>query len=301
MDVDFLDYMNVMEIALTTNKNMNKTKISLFLGVLIILYFFNFVGRCYGLYMNFIVTGIINFLFTFYLLKTNPFKKMGLFLIFIPFVLLTSVVIYGLINSERIPGIIGYFMYLFSSTSGLILYLSRKKIAVILIYFILLSLSILNYNNFFNFYYSIVDQNISVGKNLPKIEILDTKNKLQILNNNGKILVIDLWSNTCGNCIKDFPKFEKLKNEFANDSSVNFISINIFNKKSDIIESEKYLKKYTFKKYFTNRSIYKKLEFNSIPNYMLVGRNGKIKYFGNLNMETFETYNNIYKLIENEK
>jgi thiol-disulfide isomerase/thioredoxin len=251
--------------------------------------------------MNFIVTGVINFIFTYYLLKTNPFKKMGLFLIFFPFFLLTGAILNGLINSERMPGIIGYFMYLFSSISGLILFLSRKKRVVICIYFILLSLSILNYTNFFNYYYSIVDQNTCIGKNLPKIEIFDTKNNSQILNNNGKILVVDLWSNTCGNCIKDFPKFEKLKNEFKNDNTVDFISINIYNKKSDIIESEKYLKKYTFKKYFTDRSVYKKLDFNSIPNYMLVGKDGKIKYFGNLNMETYETYNNIYKLIENEK
>ena len=135
---------------------MNKTKISLFFGVLIVLYFFNFVGRSYGLYMNYIVTGVINFIFTYYLLKTNPFKKMGLFLIFLPFVLLSGAILNGLINSERMPGIIGYFMYLFSSISGLILFLSRKKRVVIFIYSILLSLSILNYNNFFNYYFQLL-------------------------------------------------------------------------------------------------------------------------------------------------
>jgi len=280
---------------------MKNIKITLFCLLLFILCFFNFVGRCYGLYMNFIVTGIINFLFTFYLLRINPFQKIGLFLIFLPFVLLTSVVIYGLMYSERMPGLLGYFMYLFSSTSGLLLFLSRKKVVVILVYLILLIILILNYTNFFNYYYSIVDQNTSIGKTLPKIVIFDSKNKSKILNNNGKILVVDLWSNTCGNCIKDFPKFEKLKNEFINDNTIDFISISIINKESDIIESEKYLNKYTFKKYFSNRSIYHKLDFNSIPNYMIVGKNGKIIYFGNLNMETFETYNNVYNLIEEEK
>jgi len=280
---------------------MKNIKITLFFLLLFILCFFNFVGRCYGLYMNFIVTGIINFLFTFYLLRINPFQKIGLFLIFLPFVLLTSVVIYGLMYSERMPGLLGYFMYLFSSTSGLLLFLSRKKVVVILVYLILLIILILNYTNFFNYYYSIVDQNTSIGKTLPKIVIFDSKNKSKILNNNGKILVVDLWSNTCGNCIKDFPKFEKLKNEFINDNTIDFISISIINKESDIIESEKYLNKYTFKKYFSNRSIYHKLDFNSIPNYMIVGKNGKIIYFGNLNMETFETYNNVYNLIEEEK
>jgi len=271
-----------------------------FLSLIIILYLVHFFGRFFGLYNYFIVAGIINLFLTYYLLRVNQFKKIGLLLIFFPLALSSIVVFLALFNSVPLPGIIGYFIYLTSSIFGILFYNINKKV-FLAIYAIIFLISIFQYQNMFNFYYSYIEKNSRVGLLLPKIEIFDNKNNSQILNNNGKILVIDLWSNTCGNCIKDFPKFEKLKNEFANDNSVDFISINIYNKRSDIVESEKYLKKYTFKKYFTDRSVYKKLDFNSIPNYMLVGKDGKIKYFGNLNMETHETYNNIYKLIENEK
>lgn len=280
---------------------MNKGKTILFFTILLILYFFNFVGRAYGLYMNFIVTGVINFIFTYYLLKINPFKKMGLFLIFLPFILLSLTVAYGIMNSEQMPGIIGYYMYLLSTAFGVLLYFSNKKIVISCIYVLFFTVSVLSYQNMFNYYYSIVDKNISVGKTVPKIEIIDKNGAKQLLKNNGKILVIDLWSNTCSNCIKAFPKFEKLKNDYKNDSQVNLIALNIYNKKSDILESEKFLKNYTFNNYYSDKSLYDKLSFNTVPNYMIVGKNGKIKYFGNLNMETLETYNNIYKLIENEK
>ena len=34
---------------------------------------------------------------------------------------------------------------------------------------------------------------------------------------------------------------------------------------------------------------------------MIIGKDGKIKYFGSLNIDKLETYNNIYELIENER
>lgn len=280
---------------------MNKGKTIQFFTILLILYFFNFVGRAYGLYMNFIVTGVINFIFTYYLLKINPFKKMGLFLIFFPFILLSLTVAYGLLNSEQMPGIIGYYMYLLSTAFGVLLYISNKKIVISCIYVLFFTVSVLNYQNMLHYYYSIVDKNINVGKVVPKIEISDKNGSKQFLKNNGKILVVDLWSNTCSNCIKAFPKFEKLKNDYKNDNKVAFLAINIYNKKSEILESEKYLKKYSFNNFYSDTLLFNKLNFNTIPKYMIIGKDEKIKYFGSLNMETLETYNNIYKLIENEK
>lgn len=280
---------------------MNKRKIILFFILLLILYFFNFLGRFYGLYMNFVVTGIINFVITYYLLKINPFKKMGSFLIFFPMILLSLTVFYGILNSERMPGIIGYYMYLLSTAFGVLLYLSSKKILVSCIYLILFWVSVLNYQNMFNYYYSIVDKNVNIGKVAPEIEIIDKNGNIQILKNNGKILVVDLWSNTCSNCIKAFPKFEKIKNDFKDDKEVEFLAINIYNKESDILESEKYLKKYSFNNFYSDTLLFNKLNFNTVPNYMIIGKDKKIKYFGNLNMETLETYDNMYTLINNEK
>jgi thiol-disulfide isomerase/thioredoxin len=279
---------------------MNIKKFQFFL-ILFIIYFFNFFGREFGSYTNFIITGIINFIFTYYLLKINPFKKTGLFLIFFPLLLLSLVVFRALINSIRIPGIVGYYICLLATSFGTLLYLYNKKALISCIYSILFIVSVLNFNNIFNYYYSLVDKNINVGKVLPIITVIDINGSSKIIESKGKILLIDLWSNSCGNCIKSFPKFEKLKNEYAKDNEVEILAINIYNSKKEIIESEKFLKKYSFKNYYCDQTLFDKLNFNSIPNYMIVGRDNKIKYFGNLNMETFETYNNIYKLIENEK
>lgn len=272
-----------------------------FIILLLALYYFNFAGRSYGLLQNYIITGILNFIATFYLLKINPFKKVGLSLLFLPFVLLSATVLYGTINSQVMPGIIGYFMYVFSTLGGLILYRSHQKGRVIIVYTLFLALAFSNYYNLLNIYYSIARDNKVVGTELPNIWIRDKNGKKILLDNNGKILVIDLWSNSCVNCITAFPKFEKVKNDYTNDTSVDFLSINIYHNEKEISEAEKFLKGYTFKNYYSDESLYKKLNFNSVPYYVVVGKDNRIKYFGNLNIETLKTYNNIYKLIENEK
>ena len=280
---------------------MKNKKTILFICLTCALYYLNFMGRAYGLYNNFMLTGVFNFIVTFYLLTINPFKKTGLFLIFFPFVLLTVTVIHGLFNSIPMPGFIGYVMYLLSTGFGIFLYESNRKIIISVIYGLLFIIALFNYNNMYEFYYSIIQKNEIVGGKFPKIKLTDKYGTVTEIQSNGKIIVLDLWSNYCGNCIKAFPKFEKLTDDFQKDTEIDFYAINIYNNKKDISESEKYLKGYTFKNYYGNRSIFDTLNFNGVPIYMVVGKDGIIKYFGNLNTETFETYNNIYKLIEHEK
>lgn len=227
---------------------------------------------------------------------------MGLFLIFFPFLLSTFVVIYSIISSIPLPGIIGYSIYLISTIFSLIILRQKNTKIWIIIYAILVTSILINYNNLFNYYYSTIEKNETVGKTFPIIKLTDKFGKeFDLKNYKNKIIIIDLWANFCGNCIKAFPNFEKLKKDFEKDSEVKLLSINIYNNNLDIKNSEKYLKGYSFDNYFSDKTIYKKLDFSSVPSYLIIGKDGKIKYFGNLNIETYETYNNIYKLIENEK
>lgn len=281
---------------------MNSTfKKSLFVALLTLLYFFNVFGRFYGNYLNFIITGILNFIFIFYLLKINPFKKIGLILIFFPFALLTGIVIYGLVNTLKMPGLIGYYMYCLSTVFGIWLFVARNKILVILTYTLIYLSSVYLYPDLINYYNTQVNQSDNVGKALPKITIENLNgNKTELLTN-GKILFVDLWSNSCANCITAFPKFENLKNDFKDDKEIEFIAINVYNKRNDIAESRKFLEEFTFANYYTDETIFKLLDFNTFPHYMLIGKDGKIKYFGSLNVGEFENYNNAYKLIKNEK
>lgn len=278
-----------------------KKKTYIYIILLVVLYYFNLVGRRHGLFTNYIITGILNFIVTFYLLRINPFKKVGLSLIFLPFILLFGVMIGSIMSAEAIPGMPGIIMYIISTLGGITLYKSKQKDKVVIIYALILALAIHNYYNILNIYYDIAEHNEVVSTELPEIWIADKNGTKQRLTSTNKITVIDLWSNTCANCITAFPKFEKLKNDYKNDTEVNFLSINIYHNDKDIIKAEEFLKGYTFKNYYSDESLFEKLNFNAVPYYVLVGRDNRIKYFGNLNMETYETYNNIYKLIENEK
>lgn len=277
-----------------------KNKI-IFIILTLVLYYFNFLGRANGLFVNFMLIGIINFIFTYNLLKINPFKKMGLFLIFLPFLLLTFTICYGLYMKLAMPGILDYIMYLFSTSFGILIYKSSNKKNKIIIYTIIYFLLVYNYNNLMELYYTTKEQNVNINKLAPILNLEDKNGNKVIIKNENKILVIDLWSLSCGNCIKSFPKFEKVKNDYKNDNEVEFISINIYRSKNEIEKSEKIIDGYTFKNFYTDKSFFKKLNFNSVPNYMIIGKDNKIKYFGHLNVESYENINNIYKLIENEK
>jgi thiol-disulfide isomerase/thioredoxin len=273
----------------------------IFVALILVLYYFNFIGRAYGLYLNFVITGIINFIITYYLLKTNPFKKKGLFFLFFPFFLLTFTICYGFYMKLTMPGILDYIMYLVSTSFGILIYKCLNKKIVIIFYTIIYSLLVYNYSNLIEIYYSTKEENINVNKVLPILNLEDKNGKKTIFNNENKVLVIDLWSLSCVNCIKSFPKFEKVKNDFKNDKDVGFFSINIYQSKDEILKSEKIINKYSFSNFYSDKSLFNILNFNSVPNYMIVGKDRKIKYFGNLNVESYEDYNNIYKLIENEK
>ncbi len=259
-------------------------------------------GRFYGLYNYFILAGVLNIFLTYILLKTNPLRKMGLFLIFFPLVLSTFAVIFALIKSIFLPGLLGFIIYLTSSIFALLIYFHNKnKIIITLIYFITFMISSYNYENLMNFYNYNFEKNENVGKEIPHIDLLDENNNKTQIKKFNKIQVVDLWSNSCGVCIKSFPKFEKLKNHYKNDPDVNIFAVNVYNDTSEISQSKKYTKKYTFKNYYTDKKILAKLNFSAYPYYMIIGKDGKIKYFGDLNIETSETYNNIYELIDNEK
>lgn len=226
---------------------------------------------------------------------------MGLFLIFFPFLLLTFTICYGLYMKLTMPGILDYIMYLFSTSFGILIYKSLNKKIILIIYTIIYLLLIYNYSNLMELYYSTKEQNANVNKFAPILNLEDKNGQKVIIKNENKVLVIDLWSLSCGNCIKSFPKFEKVKNDFKNDNEVEFISINIYQSKNEIEKSEKIIGRYTFKNFYSDKSLFKKLNFNSVPNYMIIGKDNRIKYFGRLNVESYENINNIYKLIENEK
>ncbi len=79
---------------------------------------------------------------------------------------------------------------------------------------IFILLSIFLYNKF------LVPSNLS----LTTIETKDLKeNKVELIKFRGKPIVINYWATWCAPCVKEFPHFEKIKQQFGED--IHFIMI----------------------------------------------------------------------------
>jgi len=257
----------------------------------------------FGQIVAFAVTGLLFFVGGVFLLKKNPFqnKIIGYLLIFGFYpTLIFGMVVYNFNQSGFIgkPQASVLFIsillaFVFHKKS----YLYLLKIGAVYILFLAISCALLpNYFNWlFEYKYAIM------GKNLPELSIHDENGKsvnLRKLDN--KIIIIDVWNTSCGICIKNFPDFEKLKNEFSNDTTLKFYTLNIpinetFENKEAIA---KYTNSYSFEKLYAGKDVQKRLGIVAVPVYIIIDKNKKIRYIGSLNTGTFEFYNNFYSIIK---
>lgn len=272
----------------------------LFIIVLIVSLIFNHYSRAYSLFYNLILIGLLNIFFTFFLLKLNPFKKMGLIMIFFPVILTFSTFVYSLIFKEEIF-IVNIIALIFTSVLGLYFYKyqnQKNNKYIVLLYVILFFTTIYYYEHIVNLYFDSFNE---VAKNVkfPDIEIVDDNGHNIELPYN-KVIIIDLWSNYCSNCIKEFPKFEALSKEFLNNDKIYFCSLNIFYNNLDVTKTKSLLQNYTFNNFYTNKDIFKKLNFNSVPNYVVLNRKMEVIYFGSLNTKFKNSESYIYDIIKNE-
>lgn len=267
------------------------------------------MGVCIGAFSQvarFFVLALLYSLGVF-LLKQNPFQKKstGILVFILPFLLLLiPFEIYALFykNYLGLPvflgGILGILFTLIFADSNI------KKIGYSLLLFVVV-LGIISF--FLPTYYVYIKQKKNEIENtqLPNIVLFDETNKrvdLQSFKN--KITVLDVWSSSCGICIRDFPEFEKLKNEFKNDSSITFYSLNLPNKrdKKDIVS--KFTKDYSFSKLYGDSETGVELKINSVPKCIIIDKNLKIRYIGFFNTGSANLYynfNSIIKNIKNEK
>lgn len=271
----------------------------LFSLLIIILLFLNHYTRGISGFYNFIILGFLNIFLTAYLVKLNPFKIVGLVLIFFPLLFFIPNTVYKIINNEAFL-IFHSLLYILTSIIGFYYYKINLKYRIIIlsIYFVTFFITLYQYENLcYNYYDSF--EKVKTNVNFPQINIFD-KNKNEISLPKNKIIVIDLWSNSCGNCIKDFPKFQEFSDKYKYNKEVEVFSLNIINNDKDIEIAEKHHKKYTFRNYFTDKEIFKKLGFNGVPNYVIIGKNDQLIYFGHLNTKYQSNKNYFHKIIANE-
>lgn len=97
--------------------------------------------------------------------------------------------------------------------------------------------------------------------------------------NKGKIVVIDVWASWCSDCVKGFPKYRDLQEQFP-DAVYVYISMDK-NWESWIIGAEKHMLKgqHFWVEEGMKGTFGKSIDLDWIPRYMIVDQKGKIALY----------------------
>ncbi|WP_396193382.1 TlpA family protein disulfide reductase [Flavobacterium sp.] len=274
-----------------------------FIVFCILLFFAILLCPLLGHKFYFITVGIINYISIIYLLKYNPFKKAGWLCMFAYPILNNFAFIYASFNDfNGYRGLLSVLICNLSAVFAILTFIKINKVRIVVSYSVLLIVLIVNYDNIYNYYIDkIRPQGVGVVNTKMPIANLEDYNNNSVKFPSNKVIVVDLWTLSCASCIESFPQFEDLKNQYKEDKEVAFFSINIYRNENEKFRSIKYLKNFTFINFYHNTSLFKKLNFNSVPNYIVINKKGEITYLGSLNLGKFETYNNIHEIIKNSK
>lgn len=136
---------------------------------------------------------------------------------------------------------------------------------------------------------------------LENLKIVDVNDSLvNLSNNNGKTLIVDIWFTACAPCIKQFPDLEIVRKEFKSDTNIRVIALNIPLRQSGDREKAKALtNKYTFEKlYFKSPEEVDKLSLKAFPITLVFDKKLRCVYAGNLLLNPLVYGDNIYSLIK---
>ncbi len=91
------------------------------------------------------------------------------------------------------------------------------------------------------------------------------------------IYVLNLWSNTCGACIKEFPTIAKLRDKYKGNTNIHFISLNV-NDSAEAIRRFTPILPYNFDIYLdSGKSMYHQLGLRGVPATLIFNKKGKIE------------------------
>lgn len=141
----------------------------------------------------------------------------------------------------------------------------------------------------------------------PAPSILLTKfngESFNLNNQSGKILVLDFWSTSCGICLKKFPDYDKLKQEYSSQTEIEFYAVNLIHRKEQLSSVKKVTSSfpYSFENLYTDNSsanqIRELLRIEAVPTIVIINKNNEVIYIGDLNTEKHVFIDNIHDLIE---
>lgn len=293
-----MDFYGTHLVTVNVNKNHSKNLKKNYKYILIVVFSTLAVILSGAVNWLFQVTvGLMIFLFSSFYLKQKLNKKSMIYfmILIIPFLTIYG---YGIISTNQ-P---------FYSKLRVLPILIAPVIGLVFGYFIKFNLksiflctlmsSLLGYILMPNWIAYTSDDENPISKPFPDLKLIDIKgNPFELPKN--KTVVIDIWSSSCGVCIKEFPEFEELVNNYKDNKDVEFISLNLPLRRDKNKDIKKYVNKYKFKSIFAqNINSWEKLDNNTVPKILIVNPENVIIYKGSLYTKWYYFYNNIYNLIE---
>lgn len=255
-----------------------------------------FLHTLYKLFL----TSVFFLLSSFFLFSKSPFsKKISSVIIFLPILLLfASMYIYDLIYDEGFLGKPFFWSYLLVAVFVYVNNVYKISKTKIIAFFIPFSLLLTAYV----YYSSTENEKAKIETSqLKSIAFLDETRKEVTLNSvQGKLTLFEFWTTSCAQCPESIANFQNLANEYKSNKNIDFKVVNInlgkrhnqdiFNK----IESTIYLNKL-----YTDKQIYKQLNFNVAPTLLIMNAKNEVVYFGYPNFTKF-TQNYLPNIIEKE-
>ncbi len=246
------------------------------------------------------LTSVFLLLTSLFLFSKSPFsKKISLAIIFLPILLLfASMYIYDLIYNEGFMGKPFFWSYLLV---GVLVYvnnvykISKIKIITFFIPFCLLLTAYVYYSTTEN------EKAKIETSQLKNVTFLDEKGKEVPINTfKGKLTLFEFWTTSCSQCPESIANFQNLADLYKSNKNIDFRVVNINlgkrhnNERFAKIESTIYLNKL-----YTDKQIYKQLNFNVAPTILIINTKNEVVYFGYPNFTKF-TQNYLPNIVEKE-
>ena len=277
---------------------LSKSKFILLSIVMLILMIVS--GAFLPILLQLFLTSIFFLFSSFYLLNKSPFSnRVSLLVIFAPILLLyAGGYIYDLIHEDGFIGKPFFWSYLLIFV---LVYLSKmykiseKKIVYFFIPFCFL----------LTVYVYCTDINNEKGKietsQLETVKFVDEFGNNHDINEfKGKLTLFEFWTTACSQCPESIAKFHELSNQYKSNKNVDFRVVNINLGKQ---HNEKIFKKLEseikLKKLYTNKDIFKQLNFNAAPSILILNARGDVVYFGYPNFRKL-TQHYLPSIVKNE-
>lgn len=276
------------------------SKIQFILFNIIVLIVMIVSGAFLNTLIRLFLTSIFFLLSSFFLFSKSPFsKKTSLLVIFFPILLLYGGgYIYDLIYDEGFLGKPFFWSYLLIA---ILVYLSdiykisKKQLIYFFIPFCIFLTAYVYYSSTEN------EKAKIETSQLKSVTFLDeTGKEVALTSFQGKLTLFEFWTTSCAQCPESIANFQNLANQYKSNKNIDFRVVNIhlgkrhnqerFNK----IESTIYLNKL-----YTDKQIYKQLNFNVAPTVLVIDLKGDIVYFGYPNFKKL-TQNYLPNIIEKE-